>query len=195
MEERLNKLISFMKEIEKFKTIERQCWTSNLNRNESDADHSWHLAMSLILFEKDLPKDLDFNKMLKFALMHDLVEIYTGDTFAFDFEGRKNKKEKEKIAAEKLFSQLPNDLKEDLQTLFKEYEERKTKESKIVNSLDKIQPIIQNLCSEGKSWKKYDLDYKKINTYKREHMEHDKLILNIYEKLLKEAVDKKLLKE
>ena len=93
MEERTDKIISFLKEIDKFKDVKREIFLKD--RNENDAEHSWHLAMFVILFERDLPEKLDFKKMLKFALMHDLVEIYAGDTFFFDEEGRKDKKERE----------------------------------------------------------------------------------------------------
>ena len=91
MERRTEKIIKFLKEIEKYKTIERKIYCSN-NRFESDAEHSWHIAMFLILFKKELPKNLDFNKMLKLALIHDLVEIYAGDVSTFDVEGRKGKR-------------------------------------------------------------------------------------------------------
>src|SRR3989338_476599 len=103
MAERDSKILSFLKEIEKFKLIERRVYCSDLKRKESDAEHSWHLAMFIILFEKDIAKNLDIAKMLKMALIHDLVEIYAGDTFAFDKEGQKTKKERELMAGQKLF--------------------------------------------------------------------------------------------
>src|SRR3989344_203846 len=137
MEDRIDKILSFLQEIEKYKTIEREMFTSNLNRVESDAEHSWHVAMFLLLFEKELPENLDMKKMLKLALMHDLVEIYAGDTFAFDKEKQATKKEREFKSARKLFSQLPEDLNKEFMGLFDEYEEAKTSEGKIVKSFDK----------------------------------------------------------
>jgi putative hydrolase of HD superfamily len=187
MESRMDKLISFLKEIDKFKIIERKIWCTGLNHVESDAEHAWHVAMFLFLFEKDLPKGLDFARMLKLALMHDLVEIYAGDTFAYDKENRKSKKEREAKSAEKLFSQLPEDLQSEFKALLEEYEEKTTKESQFVHSFDKIQPILQNLITDGKTWKTYNIKYKDIDDYKRKMMLHNDIVLVVYEKLLAEA--------
>ena len=192
MEERIHKILSFLQEIEKYKTVERKMYSSNLKRTESDAEHSWHVAMFLFLFEKELP-NLDMNKMLKLALMHDLVEIYAGDTFAFDKKNKATKKEREFESSKKLFSQLPEDLNNEFTDLFNEYEDVKTSEAKIVKSFDKIQPILQNLCSEGKSWKEHGITFSDINDYKRKHMEHNNFILEIYEKLLNDAKKRKLI--
>ena len=192
MESRVEQLISFLKEIEKSKTIERKVFNSNM-RFENDAEHAWHLAMFLILFEKDFSSEVDKLKALKMALIHDLVEIYSGDTFAFDKEAKKTQKEREGIAASKLFSQLPDDLNQEFSSLFKEFEECETKEAKIVNSFDKIQPILQNLCSEGKAWKERKITYQEVDEYKRLNMIHDRNIFDLYERLMSEAREKGLL--
>ena len=193
MDNRINKILSFLQEIEKYKTVEREVWCSNLDRAESDAEHSWHVAMFLLLFEKELPENLDLKRMLKLALMHDLVEIYAGDTFAFDKKNRATKKQREFQSSKKLFSQLPKDLNKEFIDLFEEYEEAKTSEAKIVKSFDKIQPILQNLCSNGKSWKKHSITLSDIDEYKRRHMEHNSFILEIYEKLLDDAIKRSLI--
>ena len=125
--------------------------------------------------------------------MHDLVEIYAGDTFAFDKKNQATKKEREFESSKKLFSQLPEDLNNEFTDLFNEYEDVKTSEAKIVKSFDKIQPILQNLCSEGKSWKEHGITFSDINDYKRKHMEHNNFILEIYEKLLNDAKKRKLI--
>ena len=187
-----DKILGFLKEIEKFKYIERKVYSSDL-RPENDAEHSWHLAMFLILFEKDLPECLDMAKMLKLALMHDLVEVYSGDYFTFDEEGRKNKKESEAKAAKKLFSQLPEDLEEDFTKLFEEYEEQKTPESKMIKAFDKIQPLLLNILSKGKSWEDHKVSIEDINRVKRKFVEHDEFLLSLFGRLLKEAEDKGLL--
>ena len=193
MNNRINKILSFLQEIEKYKTIEREIFCSNLDRAESDAEHSWHVAMFLLLFEKELPENLDSKRMLKIALMHDLVEIYAGDTFAFDKKKRATKKQRESKSAKKLFSQLPKDLNKEFSDLFEEYEEAKTSEAKIIKSFDKIQPILQNICSNGKSWKKHSITFSDIDEYKRKHMEHNDFILKIYEKLLNDAKKRSLI--
>lgn len=185
MNDRIKTIINFLKEIEKFKYIEREIYLNH--RKESDAEHAWHLAMFLVLFEKDLPCNLNKEKMIKMALIHDLVEIYAGDTFFFDEEGRKGKKERELKAAKKLFAQLPEDLENEFHGLFNEFENSETKEAKIVQSFDKIQPIIQNICSGGKSWIKHDINYEKLDENKRKYAEHDEKIMEIYNKVMEEV--------
>jgi len=143
--------------------------------------------------EKELKEDINILKAFKMVLIHDIIEIYAGDTFAFDKEGKKSKKDREEKAAEKLFSQLPDDLRKELYKLWKEYEEGITPESKIIKAIDKIQPILSNLCSEGKSWKLKNVTYKDIDEYKRKFVEKNRLIKEIYEELLKEARERKLI--
>ena len=194
MGDRIDRILSFLQEIEKYKTVERKVYCSDLDRAESDAEHSWHIAMFLLLFEKELPDGLDIKKMLKLALMHDLVEIYAGDTFAFDKEHQKTKNEREFQSANKLFSQLPDDLNSEFMQLFEEYEDAQTSEAKIVKSFDKIQPILQNLCSDGKSWKKHSITLSDIDNYKRKHMEHNSFMLKIYDLLLDDAKKRNLIR-
>ncbi|MDP3966009.1 MAG: HD domain-containing protein [archaeon] len=184
MNERIDKIIGFLKEIDKFKEVEREIFLKN--RRESDAEHAWHLAMFVFLFEKDLPKDLDLIKMFKLVLMHDLVEIYAGDTFIFDKEGNKTKKEREKRAAEKLFSKLPSDLEADFHNLFQEWEDAITKESKICHSFDKAQPMIQNILSDGKTWKKHGVTYEGVDEVSKRFFEDNGLMRTVYEKVMKE---------
>jgi len=189
MDNKIEVLISFLKEIEKFKTIERKTFNSN-GRSESDAEHAWHLAMFIILFEKDMPANTDLLKMLKMAMVHDLVEIYAGDTFLFDKEANKDKKERELMAANKLFSLLPVELEKEFHAIFDEFESGTSAEAKIVLSFDKIQAILQNICSEGKGWKDNKIKYDEVDSYKRHLMLHDTKVLEIYEKLMNEAKEK-----
>jgi len=193
MIKRTDKIIRFLKEIDKLKLVEREPYCSDLKTREDDACHSWHLAMFLILFQKDLPKDLDSERMLKIALIHDLVEIYAGDTFAFDKVNKKTQKKRELAAAKKLFSQLPDDLNKDLSGLFREFEEVKTPEAKMVQSFDKIAPMLQNLICNGMAWKKHGIKYKDIDDYKRHLMTHNDLIYKIYRGFLEEAKERKLI--
>lgn len=193
MSYRIDQLLMFLKEIEKYKTVERKIWTSKLDRAESDAEHSWHMAMFIMLFKNELPQDADFTKMLKLALIHDLAEIYAGDTFAFDTKSREGKRQRESDAARRLFSQLPEDIQKEFMDLFREYENGETKEAKLVKSFDKIQPILQNICSEGKSWREYKINHKEIDDYKRKHITHDDFVMKLYDKLMEEAKEKKLI--
>jgi len=131
--------------------------------------------------------------MLKLALMHDLVEIYAGDTFTYDKEHKKTQEERELNAAHKLFSQLPEDLHKEFHALFEEYELTQTTESKIVKSFDKMQAVFQNLCSQGVSWKKHGITYDQVDENKRKHMEHNPFIMQLYERIMNNAKERKLL--
>ena len=188
MEKRIETVLDFLKEIEKFKHVERKNYKTN-DAQENDAEHSWHLAMFLILFEKELPEDADMTKMLKLALMHDLCELYAGDTCAFDDEGHKNKYDRELESAKKLFSQLPDDLNQEFMDLFDEYEHSTTKEAKIVKSFDKMQPLLQNMAVGGIGWRKNNITIEMVDNYKRKHMQHDPVVFNIYKTLLEQARD------
>lgn len=120
---RINKLISFLKEIDKAKLVERRVLVSDLSRYENDAEHSWHTAMFAWLFKDDLPKNLDIDKVIRMLLIHDLGEIYAGDTFAFDKVNKKTQPGRETKAIKKLFKKLPKDLNGEFFKLYYEYED------------------------------------------------------------------------
>jgi putative hydrolase of HD superfamily len=155
-------IIDFLKEIEKFKTCERVCQTTSVGRAESDAEHSWHLAIFLILLENEFNR-IDFSKLLKMALIHDLPEIYAGDTNPYRGDTN-NKEEKEKNAAAKLFSILPESSSKSLYSLFDEYINQESIESQIVKSADKLMPLIQNLCTNEhhSSYRQLNVEYQEV---------------------------------
>ncbi|OGG40242.1 hypothetical protein A2116_02290 [Candidatus Jorgensenbacteria bacterium GWA1_49_17] len=186
-DKRFNKLIAFLKEIEKLKLVERQVKISNQKRFENSAEHSWDLAMWAWIFSDSLRPRPNLLKLFKMLLMHDLVEIYAGDTFFFDRPGRKSKNYREKKAARKLFAGLPLDLKREFEKLRQEFDNGKTKEAKIAHSIDKLQPILQNIVSGGYGWKKHKITETDIHEYKINYMLHDKEILKIFKKLIETA--------
>ncbi len=189
MDNKAIKIIEFLKEIDKLKIVERKTMISS-GRYENSAEHSWHIAMFIILFEKYIPKDLDILKCLKIALIHDLAEIYIGDVSAFDIKKRKKVKPKEREAAKKLFSMLPKESSKDYFDLFLDYENLKSKESRFVNSFDKLQPLITGICSNGEQWKRDNVNLDKLNKFKKKHMEHNDFMMEIYEKLIEDAKEK-----
>ncbi len=193
MANRDHKIIEFLKIIEKCKTIERRIYCSQVRRRESDAEHSWHLAMFLILFSQTFAAKYDIFKAVKIALIHDLAEIYAGDVFTFDLEGQKKQKPKEEKAAGKLFAKLPPDLAQEFSQLFREYQNSSSPEAKLVKALDKIQPIMQNIVSDGKSWKEHHITLEQVDNLKKQYGEFDKDTLKIYNYILEEA-KKKFLK-
>jgi putative hydrolase of HD superfamily len=180
----MNQIFTFLQEAEKLKTIARKVYNSD-GRAESDAEHSWNLALMIMLYGNKL--NINMEKSLKLAIIHDLVEVYAGDAFAFCEKERVGKKEREERAAQKLFTILPEEQKQEMFDLFHEYENQTSREAKVVRSIDKMQPILQNLYSNGKGWKDHYVSLEIINTYKRKHMEHDPFILELYEQIMQEA--------
>jgi putative hydrolase of HD superfamily len=151
---RLKKQIEFIIEVDKLKNIHRRSYITDSKRNENDAEHSWHISlMAVILSEYSNFKELDLLKVIKMLLIHDIVEIDAGDVMIYDLKNQKTKLSKEIKAAERIFSKLPLDQKNEFHSLWIEFEERKTKESKFARVLDRLEPIILNYCSKGKTWK------------------------------------------
>lgn len=187
-----DKIVEFMKEIEKFKMVERKIHLSSLKRYENDAEHSWHLAMFIMLLQNELPKNLNILRMIKLALVHDLGELYVGDVSFFDTKGRKGKEKREMAAAKKLFSKLPKKLEKEMLGLFVEYFEAKTKEAKFVKSLDKLQAAVQTISTNGKNLKDLGLTYEYVDAKKRPYMTHNKKIMKLYEHIMTDTKNKKL---
>ena len=157
---------------EKLKTISRSVDLSNLKRKESSAEHSWHLAIFVMLLQKELPPQLNLETTIKMVLIKDLVKVYAGDTpvmetilsisdneIIFNEKIIKEKKTKEKESADKLFEILPIDLKEEFHRLWNEFEERKTIEAKFAKAVDKLHVLLQNSVSQGMDYKEYKSTY------------------------------------
>lgn len=152
-DDNLQKILSFIVEVDKIKNIMRRTLLIDGSRRENDAEHSWHLAiMAMLLTEYADDKNFTLDKVLKMVIVHDLVEIYAGDTFAFDVKGNLEKEDKEKQAADKLFGQLPSNQGKQFRKLWEEFDEAKTPEARYAAALDRLQPFIHNLCTEGHTW-------------------------------------------
>ncbi len=182
-----NKILQFYQKIDILKNIFRKIYIDKGKRLENDAEHSWHLAMMVWLFAGNFEKKINLEKSIKMALMHDLVEIYAGDTFSFDIKRRKRKTKKENKAAQKLFAILPDKLKKELHLLWQEYEKIQTPEAKFVQAMDKIQPIIQNIMVEGKAWKEFKITEKMVREYKTHYNEGSEFLMSFFNYLLKKA--------
>lgn len=162
---RLKKQLDFIIEIDKIKNIFRMSYIADGSRRENDAEHSWHLGIMTAILSEYVEEDVDISKVLKMVLIHDLVEIYAGDTFAFDEVGYIDKLDREEKAAEDLFGILPEDQKEEFKVLWKEFEECKTREAKFGAMLDRLQPLILDYATKGKGVKESNLTAEKL--YKR----------------------------
>lgn len=155
--ERLKKQMEFIIEVDKLKDIIRQTNLTNGERKENDAEHSWHLALMAVFLSEYSKEPVDVLQVIKMVLIHDLVEIDAGDTYLYDEAGNGTKAAREQKAAERIFNILPQDQAEELFGLWKEFEDRKTPESKFANTLDRIQPVLLNDATEGRAWREHDV--------------------------------------
>ena len=152
MDERLKKQLDFSLEIDKEKNIFRQTHLSGHGRNENDAEHAWHMAVMAYILREYANEDVDISKVMLMCLIHDIVEIDAGDTYAYDEEALKTQKEREAAAKKRIFSLLPEDQKEEMTALFDEFEEWKSPEAKYAHALDNLQPLILNNSNDGGDW-------------------------------------------
>ncbi|MCI6857985.1 MAG: HD domain-containing protein [Eubacterium sp.] len=151
-EDRLEKQIAFIREMDKEKLIARQTYLANGERKENDAEHAWHLALMTILLSEYANEKIDVLKTVTMVLFHDVVEIDAGDTYAYDEEGKKTQADREQKAAARLYGLLPKDQGEKLKAIWEEFEARETPESRFAHAMDNLQPVILNVASGGKSW-------------------------------------------
>lgn len=152
MENRLQKQIDFIIEIDKAKDILRRSLLTGTKRRENDAEHSWHLALMAPILKEYVKEELDILKVINMVIIHDLVEIDAGDTFCYDIRGNKDKRERELKAAERIFNILPKDQAEIIYDLWSEFEQMQTIESRYAATLDRIQPLLLNITTGGHSW-------------------------------------------
>ena len=152
---RLEKQIAFLTEVDKEKNIFRQTYLADGKRKENDAEHSWHLALAAVLLKEHMKEDADLGRVMTMVLIHDLVEIDAGDTYAYDTEGAAAKREREVKAADRIFGILPEDQGTYLRELWDEFEAYETAEAKYAHLLDNFQPLMLNDASDGKSWEEH----------------------------------------
>jgi putative hydrolase of HD superfamily len=154
---RLDTLLKFTAEIDKMTGVLRRNLLVDGSRRENDAEHSWHISVMALLFQEFAVEKVDPLHAVEMLLVHDLVEIYAGDTFAYDVEGYKTKAEREKQAAEKLFAMLPEEQKEYIRSLWEEFDSRSSADARYADCLDKLQPFLHNMLTEGHTWKAKDI--------------------------------------
>lgn len=189
--ETLQKQMNFLIEIDKLKNIFRQSFISDMSRNENDAEHSWHMAMMCCILEEYAPKGIDMLKVIKMALIHDIIEIYAGDTFLYDDDLAKSKFERELNACEKIYSILPKEQAKYFKELWLEFEKKESEEAIFCSILDRIQPIILNYLAKGGTWKKFNISKKMVMQKANIIFEKANPLLSEYIKnLLEESVEK-----
>lgn len=188
--DRLFRQIQFLTEIDKLKSVYRQTFLLNRTRNENDAEHSWHLGMlALILFEY-ANQEIDLLHVIKLVLIHDLIEIDAGDTFAYDEKGYEDKAIREQKAAERIFSVLPPDQAQEIRKLWDEFEERTTPEAKFANAIDRLQPMLHNFYTEGAAWQKHKVTSDKVRARSSVIRDGSEELWRFAEELIDKAIEK-----
>ena len=195
MDERLQKQLDFILEIDKEKNIFRQTHLSGHGRNENDAAHAWHMAIMAYLLQEYSNEKIDVARVMLMCLIHDVVEIDAGDTYAYDAEGLKTQKAREEAAKERLYSMLPEDQKKDLVAIFDEFEERKTPEAKFARALDNLQPLLLNNSNGGGDWKNHDVTAEQVYGRQSRTREGSETLFEVTDKILKENIAKGNLRE
>lgn len=193
--ENLLKQINFIKEIDKVKYIQRKTKLFNSDRNENDAEHSWHLALMALVLAEHSNKSVDLLKVIKMVLIHDIVEIDAGDTFIYDTQKNHSNTEEERLAAKRIFGLLPSEQAEELISIWEEFEAGETDEAKFARSMDRLEPLLQNTSNNGGTWKEFDVSFEKVHQKKSIIKEGSNTIWNFAEQLLDESVEKGILKK
>jgi putative hydrolase of HD superfamily len=152
--DRFEKQMGFVLEMDKLKRVLRQTILTDRSRQETSAEHSWHLGVMALILSEYAESDVDLLRVLKMVLVHDLVEIDAGDTYCYDPVETQDQAEREGKAADRVFGLLPEDQTQELKGLWEEFEARKTAEARFAAALDRLQPIVQNYHTEGAMWKK-----------------------------------------
>ena len=159
---RLQEQLSFILELDKEKNILRQTHLSNHGRREDDAEHAWHMAVMAYLLQEYSNEPVDIAHVMIMCLLHDVVEIDAGDTYAYDDQGKKTQHEREEKAAERIYGILPEDQKIQLRALFEEFEENRTPEAKFAHAMDNLQPLLLNDSNGGGDWKEHHVSYNTV---------------------------------
>lgn len=190
----LLKQIAFIKEIDKVKYIQRKTKLFHSDRNENDAEHSWHLALMAIVLSEHSNVPVDIFKVIKMVLIHDIVEIDAGDTFIYDSQKNHTNTDEERQAAERIFGILPKEQANELISLWEEFEEGKTDEAKFARSMDRLEPLLQNVSNEGGTWKEFDVKLEKVYGKKEKIREGSETLWEYAENLITDSVEKGILK-
>ncbi len=160
--ERLEQQFAFIQEIDKEKFIGRQTYVTGAKRKENDAEHAWHAALMTILLSEYANEKIDVLKTVTMLLLHDIVEIDAGDTYAYDAEAKQTQRAREEACAERIFGMLPEDQQEKLRGLWEEFEARETPEAKFARAMDNIQPMMLNAATDGKAWEEHGVHISQI---------------------------------
>ena len=195
MDERLKKQLDFILEIDKEKNILRQTHLSGHGRRENDSEHAWHMAIMAYLLRDYSNEPVDIAKVMLMCLIHDIVEIDAGDTYAYDAEGLKTQKAREDAAKERIFSLLPEDQKEELIALFDEFEDFSTAESKFAHAMDNLQPLLLNNSNGGGDWREHGVSAEQVYGRQRKTALGSEKLHEVTDYIIQEHIEKGNLKK
>ena len=195
MDERLKKQLDFILEIDKEKNILRQTHLSGHGRRENDSEHAWHMAIMAYLLRDYSNEPVDIAKVMLMCLIHDIVEIDAGDTYAYDAEGLKTQMAREDAAKERIFSLLPEDQKEELIALFDEFEDFSTAESKFAHAMDNLQPLLLNNSNGGGDWREHGVSAEQVYGRQRKTALGSEELYEVTDHIIREHVEKGNLKK
>lgn len=194
MDERLKQQLDFALEIDKEKNIFRQTHLSGHGRSENDAEHAWHMAIMAYLLKEYSNEEIDIAKVMLMCLIHDIVEIEAGDTYAYDTENLKTQKAREDLAKEKIYSMLPDDQKQELIALCDEFDEHQTAESKFAHAMDNLQPLLLNHSNNGGDWKAHQVTATQVYNRQSKTKLGSEALYDITDKIIQENIKKGNLK-
>lgn len=195
MEERLKQQLNFALEIDKEKNILRQTHLSGHGRRENDAEHAWHMAIMAYLLREYSNEEVDIAWVMLMCLIHDIVEIEAGDTYAYDTENLKTQKARENEAKEKLYSLLPEDQKQELIALFDEFEESQTPEARFAHAMDNLQPLLLNHSNGGSDWKEHQVNAAQVYGRQTKTKLGSEKLFEVTDRIIRENIRKGSLKE
>ncbi len=193
--DKLAKQIDFIKEIDKVKYIQRKTKLFNSDRNENDAEHSWHLALMALVLAEHSNEQIDILKVIKMVLIHDIVEIDAGDTFIYDSQKNHSNTDEERLAAQRIFGLLPQEQRDELIAIWEEFEAGESSEAKFARSMDRLEPLLQNTSNKGGTWNEFGVNYDKVYEKKQIIKEGSDTLWNFAEGLINESVEKGILKK
>ena len=187
--------ITFIKEIDKVKYIQRKTKLFNSDRCENDAEHSWHLALMAIVLAEHSNEPIDVLKVVKMVLIHDIVEIDSGDVFMYDTVKNHDNTDEERLAANRIFGLLPEKQAQELIAIWEEFEVGETNEAKFARSMDRLEPLLQNTSNNGGTWKEFGVKYNKVYEKKSVIKNGSESLWNYAEGLINESVEKGILEK
>lgn len=195
MDERLKKQLDFILEIDKEKNILRQTHLSGHGRRENDSEHAWHMAIMAYLLRDYANTSVDITKVMLMCLIHDIVEIDAGDTYAYDAEGLKTQKAREDAAKERIFSLLPEDQKKELVALFDEFEDFATPESKFAHAMDNLQPLLLNNSNGGGDWREHGVSAEQVYGRQKKTALGSEKLCEVTDQIIQKHIEKGNLKK